>query len=143
MMSLDFITLLKLCIDKVKSRTDRIMLPFSLQIKGGSITNAVFTIHFLYKQLESGFSRQNCLYFSRFLRVKLLSSCFVVDQVNYVCEECYNFQDSKLIFLISDLKISPIMLLRQLNFGVLSVELLFYVYYKKLHFSLSVIFILT
>ena len=43
MMSLYFITLLKLCIDKVKNRTDRIMLPFFLQIKGRSITNAVFT----------------------------------------------------------------------------------------------------
>ena len=39
MMSLYFITLLKLCIDRVKNRTDRIILPFSLQIKEGSKTN--------------------------------------------------------------------------------------------------------
>ena len=48
-----------------------------------------------------------------------------------------NFQDSKSMFMISNFEIFPKMLLRQLNFGVLSILQLFYVYYKaKIHFSL-------
>ena len=52
------------------------------------------------------------------------------DQVTFACKEFNNFQNSKSIFMISDLKIFPIMLLsmeiyrhvlRMLNFGVLSV----------------------
>ena len=38
-----------------------------------------------------------------------------------VCEECNNFQDSRQIFMISDFKVFPKILLRQLNFGVLSI----------------------
>ena len=52
-------------------------------------------------------------------------SCLMVaqqfDQVTYVCERNGNFQDSKPIFMISDFKIFPKVLLRQLNFGALSV----------------------
>ena len=41
------------------------------------------------------------------------------------------------MFMISNFEIFPKMLLRQLNFGVLSILQLFYVYYKaKIHFSL-------
>ena len=35
-----------------------------------------------------------------------------LDQVTYVCEKCNNFQVPKSIIMISDFKISPIMLLR-------------------------------
>ena len=52
-------------------------------------------------------------------------SCLMVayqfDQITYVYEECNNFQDSKLMFMISDIKIFSIMLLRQPNCDVLSV----------------------
>ena len=51
-------------------------------------------------------------------------------QVTDVCEECNNFQDSKPIFMINVFQIFPIMFLRQLNFGVLLVKQLFYVYCK-------------
>ena len=51
-------------------------------------------------------------------------------QVTNVCEDCNNFQDSKPIFMINVFQIFPIMFLRQLNFDVLLVKQLFYVYYK-------------
>ena len=55
---------------------------------------------------------------SRFFEIE---SCLMVaqkfDQVSYICKEYSNFQDSKPIFMISDFKIFPKMLLRQLNFG--------------------------
>ena len=54
-----------------------------------------------------------------------VQNCLIVvqwfDQVTYVCEKCNNFQDSKSIFMITDFKTSLVMLLRQLNFGALSV----------------------
>ena len=40
------------------------------------------------------------------------------DQITFVCEKCNTFQDSKLIFMISDFYIFPIMFFRQLNCGV-------------------------
>ena len=43
------------------------------------------------------------------------------DQVTNVCEENDIFQDSNSIFMICDFKIFPKLLLRQLDFGVLSV----------------------
>ena len=61
------------------------------------------------------FGTQNCL---------MVAQQF--DQITYVWKEYNNFEDSKLI-AISDFKIFPIMLLRQLNCGVLSVLQLFYV----------------
>ena len=56
------------------------------------------------------------LIFSGLLTSKLLNGCLVV-----VCEECNNLHDSKSLFMITDFKIFPIMLLRQLNSGALSV----------------------
>ena len=32
------------------------------------------------------------------------------EQVTYVCEECNNLQDTKPIFMITDFKISPVVL---------------------------------
>ena len=47
------------------------------------------------------------------------------------------FQNSKLIFMISDFEIIPIMLLKQLSFGVLLVNSYFtFIRQEKLHFSL-------
>ena len=56
------------------------------------------------------------LLFSGLLTSKLLNGCLVV-----VCEECNNLHDSKSLFMITDFEIFPIMLLRQLNSGALSV----------------------
>ena len=58
------------------------------------------------------------LIFSRFLGSKLLNGSLVVWPSNLYCKEYSNFQYSKLISMISDFKIFPIILLRQLNFGV-------------------------
>ena len=101
----------------------------------------ISTLSFFYKQLESGLSPESCLYFHGFRGSKSLNDCLVVwprkhkfpwfDQVTYVFEECNNSQDSKSIFMIWDFKIFPIMLLRQLNFGALSVSKVFYVYCKR------------
>ena len=58
-------------------------------------------------------------------------SCLMVaqqfNQITYVYKECNNFQDSKLIFMIGDFRIFPIMLLRQLNCDVSSTQQLCYV----------------
>ena len=61
------------------------------------------------------------MYFQGFRGSKLLNGCLVVLTSNLFCEECSNFQDLKLIFLIRDFKRFPKKLLRELNFGVLSV----------------------
>ena len=76
--------------------------------------------YFFHKQLWSGVSHQSSLDFQGFWCSKLLNGFLVFDQVTYACEEYNNFQDSKSIFMISDFKIIK-MLLRQLNFGALSV----------------------
>ena len=57
-------------------------------------------------------------------------SCLMVEQVTYVYKKYNNFQDSKSIFMISNFKNFPIILLRQLNLGVILVWQLFYIYYK-------------
>ena len=67
-------------------------------------------------------------------------------QITYVCEEYSNSQDSKSIFMITDFNIFSIMLLRQLNFSVLLVSQLFYVYYKgktPLFFNLQFLLLLS
>ena len=95
---------------------------------------------FFYKQLGSAlkvadtfkvFRVQSCLMVAKSCKVALQ-----FDQVTYVCEKYNNFQDSNSIFMISDFKIFPIMLLRQMNFGVLSVQQFTFTTEKKLHFSL-------
>ena len=43
------------------------------------------------------------------------------DQATDVCADCNTLQDSKLIFMTRNFKSFLMMLLRQLNFGVLSV----------------------
>ena len=52
------------------------------------------------------------------------------DQVTLFCQKSSSFQNSKTIFMISDFNIFPIMLSILLNFGLLSVYLLFHIYYK-------------
>ena len=74
---------------------------------------------FFYKQLASGLSPQSRLYLQGFWGLKLLNVYLVVWQ--YACDEWNNFQDSKLLFMNSAYKIFSVMLLRQLNFGLLSV----------------------
>ena len=76
-------------------------------------------VHFFYKQLGSGLGPQSCLNFQGFRGLKLLNGYLVVNHVTYVCEEYNNSQNSESTFMISDFKSSPIMLLRQLNIGVL------------------------
>ena len=64
-------------------------------------------------------------------------AAYLFDQVTNVCQKNSDFQDSKPIFMISDFKIFPKMLLR-MNFGALSVWQLFYANSKekKLFFDL-------
>ena len=57
--------------------------------------------------------------FQRFWGSKLLNGCF--SSLTDACEECDNFQDSSQTFMISDFKVFPKILLRQLNFGALSI----------------------
>ena len=52
-------------------------------------------------------------YFQRFKGSKLFNGCF--SSLINVCEECNNFQDSKWIFMISDFKVFPKILLRLLQ----------------------------
>ena len=59
---------------------------------------------------------------ARALKIAYISKVFGAqsfDQVTYVCEKYSNFQDLKSIFMNSDFKIFPIMISRQLNFGIL------------------------
>ena len=56
-----------------------------------------------------------------------------MEQGIYVCEEYNNFPDSKSTITLSDFKVFLIMFLRQLNFDVLSVWQLFYVYWKLIN----------
>ena len=82
-------------------------------------------VHFFYKQLGSGLSPQSCLY-----------CCLMVAQQCLVVLSS-TFQYSKSIFMICDFKIFLIMLLRQLSFGILSVNSFFTFITKEiLHFSL-------
>ena len=76
---------------------------------------------FFYKQLGSGLSPQSSLYFKVFGTQSCLMVAQQFEQVTYVYKKYNNFQDSKSIFMISDFKTFPIMLLRQLNLGVFSV----------------------
>ena len=54
-----------------------------------------------------------------------VQSCLIVaqpfEQVTYVCEKYNNFRDSRSIFMVSDYKVFPIMLMGLLNLGLLSV----------------------
>ena len=79
---------------------------------------------FFYKQLGSGLSPQSCSYFQRFGGSKWLNGCLVAWSSNL----CLRGMQS--IFLISDFKIFLVMLLRQVNHGVLPVSKLFQVYCK-------------
>ena len=79
---------------------------------------------FWYNQIYTFFiSKQgqaSALKVAYIFKVLGAQTCLMVawqcDQVTYVCEEYRNFQDSKSIFLTSDFKIFPILLLRQLNY---------------------------
>ena len=79
-----------------------------------------------YKQLGSGPGPQSCLYFQGFWAQSYFMVDQQFDQVTFAGKEYNNFEDSKSVFMISDFRIFPIMLWKQLSFG----EQLFYVYYK-------------
>ena len=57
--------------------------------------------------------------FQSFWGSKLLNGYF--SSLTNVCEEYNSFQVSRQMFIISDFKVFPKILLRQLNFGVLSI----------------------
>ena len=86
------------------------------QLWRNHVTDMYYT-QFFYKLLGSGLSCQRCLHFQGFLDSKLLNGCLVT-YVTYVREKYSNFQDSKSIYMISNFKIFPIMLLRGPNFCV-------------------------
>ena len=67
------------------------------------------------------------------------------DQVTNICQEHSVFQDSKPIFITTDFKILPKIILKQLKFGALSALQLFYAYYKgktPLFFNLQLLLLL-
>ena len=101
-----------------------------------------YILIFNYKQQGSGLSSQSCLYFQGCWGSKFNGS-LVVWPSTLCLQRIQQFQDSKSTSIISDFKIFRKIFLRQLNFGVLSVWQLFYVYCKeKLHFSLTCSFLL-
>ena len=61
---------------------------------------------------------------------KWLNGCLVVWPSKLCLRGIQKFQNSKSTFIFSDFRIFPKMFLRQLDFDVLSVWQLFYVYYK-------------
>ena len=100
------------------------------------------TYTFFNKQLGSGLSPQSYFYFKGFQGSKLFNGSLIIWPSN-LCEEYNNFLDSKSILLIDDFKIFPTVLLRQLDFGALSVYQLFCVYYKgKTPLSFNLYFLL-
>ena len=93
----------------------------------------IFNVHFVFLQATI---------FKVFGALSCLMVSYWYDQVACVFEKCNNLLDSKSIFKICDFKFFPIMLLRQLNFGELSVSKLFCIYCKgKTSFCFSVVFI--
>ena len=72
--------------------------------------------------------------FQRFWGSKFLNGCF--SSLANVCVECNNFQDSRQMFMTSDFKVFPKILLRQLNFGQFKNYVTF-ITKKKLYFSLT------
>ena len=67
------------------------------------------------------------------------------DQVTNICQEHSVFQDSKPIFITTDFKILPKIILKQLKFDALSALQLFYAYYKgktPLFFNLQLLLLL-
>ena len=82
----------------------------------------------------SNWDQTSALKVAYIFKVFRAQSCLMVaqqfDHAIYVCEEQNNFQNSRSIYLIKNFKVFQIMLLRQLNFAVLSIQQLFYVYCK-------------
>ena len=95
-----------------------------------------------YKQLGLGFSLQSCLYFQDFWGSKLLNGCLVVQTIVFLANiglrGIQQFSiDLKLIFMISDCKTFPILLLIQLNFVHCQFNSYFsFIAKEKLYFSL-------
>ena len=102
----------------------------------------IFNVHlYFFKQLWSELSPESCLYFQGFRGSKLLNGFLLVWQSNLAFEKSSNLLDSKSIFMICDFEFFPTMLPRQLNFGALSVSILFtFIAKEKLNFCLSVVF---
>ena len=102
--------------------------------------------YFFYKQLQGQASALKVAYIVKVFEAQgYLIAVQQFHRLTYVCRKCNNFQDSKFIFMGSNFKISPIMLLRQLNFGILVVQQLAYVDYKgktPLPFNLQLLLLL-
>ena len=102
--------------------------------KNTNIENAtIMTLHFFINNQGQSSSLKVAYTFKVFGAQSCLMVAQQFDQVTNVCEKYnqkYNFQDSKLICISNDFKISLKMLLKQLSFGVLSASQLFYDYYK-------------
>ena len=103
----------------------------------------VYTL-FLYKQLGSSLSPQNCLYIQGFLGSRLLNGCLIVWPITYVCEEFNDFQDSKPILQSLILKFSR----RCFSDSWILVYCRFNSYFwfvtkEKLHFNLLFLYLLS
>ena len=90
-----------------------------------------------FKPRMTGLSPQSCLYFQAFRGSKLLNGRLVVLQSNYVCDENNNFQDSKLMFKISNFKIPNNAFHAAEFWCIVGLTVIFtFITKEKLHFSL-------
>ena len=84
-------------------------------------------------QLGSGFSLQSCLYFQGFWCLKLFNGSLVIWQNKLCLRERQYFSRFKIVIYDQWFWIFPLMILRPLKCGILSVQQLFFVYYKGKH----------
>ena len=75
--------------------------------------------YYFYKQLGSSLSPQSYLYFKGFWGSKLCNGCLVVWSNKLCLRGMQKFSGLKLIFIFSDFKSFPVVLLSQLNCGLL------------------------
>ena len=142
--------LLRCCLIHINIITLRhflyLLMPRPTTIYAGSM-RSIFHIHHHFYQINHIFI-MIILHndFKRFWCSMLLNACF--SSLTSVCEECNNFQDSRQMFVISDFKVFPKILLRFLMyFSRILVYCQFKNYFtfitkKKLYFFLNLQFLL-
>ena len=95
------------------------------------LSNDIYTYFFISNQCQAS-ALKVAYIFKAFTAQSSLMAAQQFDQVTLFCEGYTSSQDSEQIFMIIAFKVFPIRLLRQLNFGVVLVSKLFYVYYKRI-----------
>ena len=98
------------------------------------ITICVFIFNVHLVSFINNYGQDSALKVAYFFKVFGTQSCLIFsqwfNQVTHVFEKCNNLLDSKSIFMICYFKFFPIIFLRQLNLGALSVSKLFFVHCK-------------